>query len=160
LRGFNAAMDAERLPPKLAMYDLPLDGREMGPPGKAIDYHYTGNGHVELRGHKLVDLGDGKMLVVDAMGRPYVSDLDVATRQRPGLDGAGDHLPQEFARDAQGNVLKDQQGRPIALEDHPMLEYELNRDYHRAGGNPTHNPTLHGGGGATVVYTRNNLANG
>ncbi len=154
LRGFSAAMDAEHLPARLPMYELPTDGRPMG---KGVDYSQSGSGNVELRGHRLVDLGDGKLLVVDAMGRPYVSDLDVATRQRPGLSRAGDHLPQKVAKDAQGNVLKDTQGRPIMLEDHPMLEYELNREYHRAGGNPTHNPTLHGGGGATVVYTRNNL---
>lgn len=157
LRGFSAAMDAEHLPARLPMYEMPTDGRQIGAPGKGVDYHYTGTGNAELRGHKLVDLGDGRLLVVDAMGRPYVSDLDLATRQRPGLKRAGDHLPQRYLTDEKGNVIKDREGKPIVLEDNAMLEYEMNREYQRAGGNPTHSPMQHGGGGATVVYTRNNL---
>jgi hypothetical protein len=145
LRGFNEAFDAEHLPSHLPMYEMPLDGRKIGN-NQEIDYHYTGHGNIELRGHKLVDLGD-RFIVVDAMGRPYVSDLDLATRQRPGLSQAGAHLPQR--KPGEGS-----------LEDHPMLQYDMNQEYHRAGGNPTHNPNLHGGGGATVVYTRENLANG
>lgn len=143
IRGFSEALDAEHLPARLPMYDMPTDGRSMG---SGMDYHYTGSGNIELRGHKLVDLGD-RLLVVDAMGRPYVSDLDLATRQRPGLSQAGAHLPQRKAGEG-------------ALEDHPILQYEMNQEYHRAGGNPTHSPNLHGGGGATVVYTRENLAAG
>ncbi len=141
LRGFNAAFDAEHLPAHLPMYEMPLDGRPMG---KGLDYHYTGHQNVVLKGHKLVDLGD-RFLVVDAMGRPYVSDLDLATRQRPGLSQAGAHLPE---------------WKSGSVEDHPMLEWELNREYQRAGGHPTHNPSQHGGRAATVGYTRENLAAG
>jgi hypothetical protein len=142
VRGFNPALDAEHLPKHLPTYEMPLDGRPMG---AGLDYHYTGHENIMLQGHKLVDLGD-RLLVVDALGRPYVSDLDLATRQRPGASEAGSHLP---ARDGRG-----------AVEDNPMLEWEMNQEYRRAGGNPTHDPLQHGGGGATVVYTRMNLKEG
>jgi hypothetical protein len=143
IRGASAALDAEHLPARLPMYEMPTDGRPMGKPGEGIDYGYSGKGNVELKGHKLVDLGD-RYIVVDALGRPYVSDLDLATRQRPGLSQAGAHLPA---------------GKPGHIEDSWALEYEMNREYTRSGGHPTHNPNNHGGAGATVVYTRENLAN-
>jgi hypothetical protein len=132
----------EHLPAKLPTYEMPLDGREMG----GIDYHYTGDKHIELQGHKLVDVG-GKYLIVDALGRPYVSDLDLATRQRPGLSNAGDHIDPKLKKAG-------------ALEDSPILEWEMNQLYHKLGGHPTHNPTNHGGAGATAVYTREGIKAG
>ena len=137
LRGYSKNFDAEHLPAKLPMYDMPMDGRDLG---SGIDYHYTGKDHVELRGHKLVDLGD-RMLVVDAQLRPYISDLDLATRQRPGLSKAGAHLPGKG-------------------EDSPVLECKLNESYHRNGGNRSHLPSRHGGRTASVGYNEFNLAAG
>jgi hypothetical protein len=85
------------------------------------------------------------------MGVPYASDLDLATRQRPGMKQAGDHLQQRYQS-------KNKIG---GAEDDFVLEYEMNRHYHEnPGASPMHYPTLHGGGGATVAYTRNNLAAG
>lgn len=144
LRGFNAALDAEHLPSRLPTYEMPLDGREIS----GIDYHYTGNKNVELQGHKLVNIG-GKYLLVDAMGRPYVSDLDLATRQRPGLSNAGDHIDPKLKK--HGNAF---------AEDSPILEWEMNQLYHKSGGHLTHNPNNHGGAGATAVYTREGLKAG
>ncbi len=142
LRG-GTPFDAEHLPSHLPMYDMPLDGRPMGKPGQGIDYHYTGHENVSLQGHKLVDMGD-RYLVVDAMGRPYVADVDTVLNHRPGLSETGAHLPTW-----KGNK-----------EDHPIIEWEMNRDYERLGGHPTHNPANHGGRGATVAYTLENIERG
>lgn len=137
LRGYNKHFDAEHMPARLPMYDMPMDGRDLG---SGIDYHYTGKDHIELKGHKLVDLGD-RMLVVDSQGRPYIADLDLATRQRPGLSKAGAHLPGKG-------------------EDSPVLECKLNESYHKHGGNRSHFPAQHGGRTASVGYNEFNLAAG
>jgi hypothetical protein len=149
LRGVSAEIDAalDKLGDRpLAMYDMPKDGRAIGAAGKDIDYNYTGKGNVELDGHLLVDVGEGKLVVVDRLGVPYASDLDLATRQRPGMSEAGAHLKADPKR--------------RHVEDDPVLEYDMNRTYHESGGNAAHSPNQHGGAGATVAYTRENLKNG
>ena len=137
LRGYNKGFDAESLPASLPCYEMPMDGRKMGP---GIDYDYTGKNHSELAGHRLVDLGD-RYLIIDAQGRPYIADLDLATRNRPGLSKAGAHLPGKG-------------------EDSPVLEAKLNEAYHRYGGNSSHYPAQHSGRAATVGYNEANIGAG
>jgi len=133
-------------------FEMPTDGRPINAPDGSlkVDYHYTGHNNVDIRGHYLVEVTPGKYMVVDSMGNPYASDLDLATRQRPGMKQAGDHLTDRYQSDKKIG----------GAEDDFLLEYEMNRRYHEAGGSTMHDPTLHGGGGATVAYTRNNKAAG
>ena len=154
LRGASAEVDAAIASKRtVRKFEMPTDGRPInGTDGShKIDYHYTGNKNVDLHGHYLVEVTPGKYMVVDSMGNPYASDLDLATRQRPGMKQAGDHLQERYQSK---NKIGGQ-------EDDWVLEYEMNRRYHETpGASPMHDPTLHGGGGATVAYTRNNLAAG
>jgi hypothetical protein len=154
LRGASAEVDAAIGSRRMVnKFEMPSDGRPInGADGShKIDYHYTGHQNIDLKGHYLVEVTPGKFMVVDSMGNPYASDLDLATRQRPGMSQAGDHLQNRYQS-------KNKIG---GKEDDFLLEYEMNRSYHEsAGASPMHNPTLHGGGGATVAYTRNNLAAG
>ena len=154
LRGASPEIDAEiAAHPKVTKFKMPTDGRPFlgAKESQKIDYHYTGSNHIELQGHYLVEVIPGKFMVVDGMGLPYASDLDLATRQRLGMKGAGDHLQKPYQ--SKNKIGGD--------EDDVLLEYEMNRRYHENGGtSPMHDPTLHGGAGATVAYTRNNLAAG
>jgi hypothetical protein len=156
LRGASAEIDhAIASNPRPKKFKMPADGRPInGPDGShKIDYHYTGHNNVDLHGHYLVEVTPGKFMVVDSMGVPYASDLDLATRQRPGMKQAGDHIPASDRYHSKTKIG--------GAEDDLLLEYEMNRRYHETGGaSVMHNPTLHGGGGATVAYTRNNLAAG
>ena len=156
LRGASAEIDeAIASHPHPRKFKMPTDGRPInGADGShKIDYHYTGHNNIDIQGHYLVEVTPGKFMVVDSMGNPYASDLDLATRQRPGMRQAGDHLPAADRYHSDKKIG--------GAEDDLLLEYEMNRRYHQtAGASPLHDPTLHGGGGATVAYTRNNLAAG
>jgi len=153
LRGASAEADHAISQKRIVRkFEMPTDGRPINAPDGSykVDYHYTGKNNIDLRGHYLVEVEPGKYMVVDSMGNPYASDLDLATRQRPGMKQAGDHLQDRYQSDTKIG----------GAEDDFLLEYEMNRRYHEAGGSAMHNPTLHGGGGATVAYTRNNKAAG
>jgi len=155
LRGASAEIDhAIASNPKPKKFKMPTDGRPInGADGShKIDYHYTGHNNVDIHGHYLVEVTPGKYMVVDSMGNPYASDLDLATRQRPGMKQAGDHIPAADRYQSKNKIG--------GAEDDLLLEYEMNRRYRESGGSVIHDPTLHGGGGATVAYTRNNLAAG
>lgn len=156
LRGASAEIDqAIASNPKPKKFKMPTDGRPIhGADGShKIDYHYTGANNVDIHGHYLVEVTPGKFMVVDSMGVPYASDLDLATRQRPGMKQAGDHIPAGDRYQSKNKIG--------GAEDDLLLEYEMNRRYHETpGASVMHDPTLHGGGGATVAYTRNNLAAG
>ena len=152
LRGASTEIDqAIAANRKVKKFEMPTDGRPInGPDGSPkIDYHYTGkHNNIDLHGHYLVEVTPGKYMVVDSMGIPYASDLDLATRQRPGMKQAGDHLQDRYQSDKKLG----------GAEDDMLLEYQMNRRYHEtSGASPMHDPTLHGGGGATVAYTRNGL---
>ncbi len=120
------------------MYDLPTDGRDFG---AAIDYEATGKNNVNLKGHKLVDAGEGKYIIVDALGRPYVSDLDLATRQQVGTAHAGDHIQPHAPP-----------GRAASPEDNIIAEFDMNQMYWQAGGHPFHAPNNHGGKTGSVGF--------
>jgi hypothetical protein len=145
LRGASVEIDTalatgRRYPKK---YRLPKDGPELA----GIDYSHTGKNNIVLDGHYLVDMRElgGGFMLVDSMGNPYASDLDLATRQRPGMSRAGQHLKNDAAHG----------GNPRAPEDNFLLEYDMNKTYQgQPGANPMHDPSQHGGGGASVVHAR------
>ncbi len=149
LKGVSAEIDALIAEQRYRdMYQMPTDGRDMG---SAIDYsnNATGAKNINLQGHKLIQVGD-KYIIVDGLGQPYISDLDLATRQQPGSSHAGSHLAKE-----------EHFGKPRSKEDNTALEWRMNQTYHSMpNSHPTHDPNQHGGGGATVVYTLMNLAKG
>ena len=88
--------------------------------------------------------------MVQTPGSSYSTGVDLATRQRPGLSNAGDHLERTGSARA----------KEFHPEDDLLLELDMNREYARFGGHVTHNPTNHGGGGATVVYSKQGVKAG
>jgi len=104
LRGAGTEVDASignrRMVKK---YEMPTDGRVIAAADGSvkIDYHYSGHKNVDPHRHYLVEVTPGRLMVVDRMGNPYASDLDLATRQRPGMKQAGDrHTDRYSARDS------------------------------------------------------------
>ena len=159
-RGVTTEIDsAIAARPHAQMFDMPTDGRPMGEPGKGIDYGYTGHNNINLQGNKLIDLGDS-YLVVDALGRPFISDLDLATRNQPALEINGQKIPQKAGQHLAGTPSLT--GKPSAhREDNTALEYDMNQLYHNhPGAHASHEPSQHGGGGATVIYTIENMKQG
>ena len=137
-----AAVPNSRSVPKFRM---PTDGRKLGLPEMGIDYSHTGKNNILLQGHYLVEISHEKFLIVDGTGAPYIPDLDVAMRQQPGNKTAGSHLSKP------GQVVP---------EDDFVVEYHMNERYKAAGGHPTHDPSQHGGIGASIVYVLNAIKKG
>jgi hypothetical protein len=140
LKGVTKEIDADLAKMgERPMYEMPTDGR----PIDGIDYSYTGKGNANITGHYLVDMGEGRMMIVDSMGNPYIADIDVVAHQRPGKEFAGSHLHDKGSKTRKHE------------EDDFMLEYDLNRSYHRNGEvTPLSDHSQHGGGGAAVVHVR------
>lgn len=120
------------------MYEMPTDGREIA----GIHYGEAGAKNVSMQGHALVDLGNGKYMVVNKTKGPYVGDYDIAAIADP--------------KAAQGQMFKDRsrtnqsgQNKPLSNpEDNLLAEFDINQRVWKFDAGLTNRPfnsAQHGG---------------
>lgn len=120
--------------PTRPAYEVPYGEKMTVNGSKVFDWDAAGSKYALAKGAKLVDVGD-RYIVVGALGRPILQDLDLGSIYKFGTSSPGSHLPSG-------------RGNP---EDHFLAEEVMNYEFFKATGE-VYNPIKHGGAGGSARH--------